>query len=77
MKITLKTLGLGLGAAVLAVSPLAAMPQFCPNAKPGCAGTCHGDENLAKCPPATKSTSQKPSSKLLEGFTGLESLTKN
>lgn len=77
MKITLKTLGLGLGAAVLAVSPLAAMPQFCPNAKPGCGGTCHTDANLAKCPPATKSTNQKPSPKLLEGFTGLDSLTNN
>jgi hypothetical protein len=75
MKVTLKTLGLGLGAAVLAVSPLAAMPQYCSNAKPGCAGTCHTDANLAKCPP--KSTGQKPSSKLLEGLTGLESLTKN
>jgi hypothetical protein len=74
MKVTLKNLGLGLGAAVLVVSPLAAMPQYCSNAKPGCGGTCHTDANLAKCP---KDAGQKPSSKLLEGFTGLESLTKN
>jgi len=74
MKPMLKPIGFGLGAVVLLASPLLAMPQFCPNAKPGCAGTCHTDANLAKCP---QNSGQKPSPKLLKGFSGLESLTKN
>ncbi len=70
MKVTLKTLGLGLGAAVLAASPLAAMPQYCPNAKPGCAGTCHTDANLAKCPPKSAGQPSIPGQKPPSSSTG-------
>ena len=72
MKLTLKALGLGLGAAMLFVSPLAAMPQYCSNAKPGCGGGCHGDENLAKCP---KSKGITPFAESLKGFSGLQGLS--
>ena len=74
MKPMFKPIGFGLGAVVLLASPLLATPQLCPNARPGCGGTCHTDASLAKCP---KDAGQKPSPKLLEGFTGLDSLTKN
>lgn len=66
MKPMFKPIGFGLGAVVLLASPLLAMPQYCPNAKPGCAGTCHTDANLAKCPQnlgqKPPSTGQKPPS---------------
>lgn len=73
MKSTIKALGLGLGAAMVFISPLMAMPQFCPNAQPGCAGTCHGDENLAKCPQA-KGVNLAP--ELLKGLNAPQSLEK-
>lgn len=75
MRFRRKSLGIALGAVVFTVSPLAAMPQFCPSAKPGCAGTCHTDANLAKCPKNAgqkpPSNGQKPSSKLLEDVSKL------
>lgn len=73
MKSTIKALGLGLGAAMVLISPLMAMPQFCPNAKPGCAGSCHGDENLAKCP---KSKGLAPFAESLKGLSGLQGFSR-
>jgi hypothetical protein len=73
MKSSFKAIGFAFGAALLFVSPLMAMPQYCPNAKPGCAGSCHGDEQLKKCPKA-KGINQTP--EVLKGFIGLESLKK-
>ncbi len=46
---------LGVSAALVALgiftAPLMARPAMCPQAKPGCAGKCHGDDRIAKCPP--------------------------
>ena len=60
MKPMFKPIGFGLGAVVLLASPLLATPQLCPNARPGCGGTCHTDANLAKCPPKMRANRPSP-----------------
>jgi hypothetical protein len=37
---------------VLIASPIMAYERLCPNARPGCGGNCHGDEEVQKCPKA-------------------------
>ena len=53
----------GVSAALVALgiftAPLMARPAMCPQAKPGCAGKCHGDDKIAKCPPKSE-TAQSP-----------------